>query len=111
MNERVSDLIEDDGFVISGTKKIFVKNFHEAYETLMKEGFSGVKIQRYKGLGEMSPEQLSETTMNPASRSLLKVNITDAMEADRLFNELMGEDVENRRAFISENASRATIDI
>lgn len=111
MNERVSDLIEDGGFVLSGSKKILVKNFHEAYETLMKEGFTGVKIQRYKGLGEMSPEQLSETTMNPASRSLLKVNITDAMEADRLFNELMGEDVENRRAFISENASRATIDI
>ena len=110
MNERVSDLIEDGGFVLSGSKKILVKNFHEAYETLMKEGFTGVKIQRYKGLGEMSPEQLSETTMNPASRSLLKVNITDAMEADRLFNELMGEDVENRRAFISENASRATID-
>ena len=111
MNERVADLIEEGGFVLSGSKKIEVKNFHEAYETLMKEGFSGVKIQRYKGLGEMSPEQLSETTMNPASRSLLKVNITDAMEADRLFNELMGEDVENRKTFISENASRATIDI
>ena len=59
----------------------------------------------------MSPEQLSETTMNPDTRTLLKVSITDAMEADRLFNELMGEDVENRKVFISENASRATIDI
>ncbi len=111
MNLRVSDLIEKDGFVLSGTKKFPVKNFHEAYEFLMKEGFSGVKIQRYKGLGEMSPEQLSETTMNPDTRTLLKVSITDAMEADRLFNELMGEDVENRKVFISENASRATIDI
>lgn len=111
MNKRVLDLIEADGFVLAGSKKIPVKNFHEAYEILMKEGFSGVKIQRYKGLGEMSPEQLSETTMNPASRSLLKVSISDAMEADRLFNELMGDDVENRKVFISENAARATVDI
>lgn len=77
----------------------------------MKEGFSGVKIQRYKGLGEMSAEQLSETTMNPDTRSLLKVHITDAMEADRLFNELMGEDVEDRKIFIAENASKANLDI
>ena len=111
MNKRVLDLIEADGFVLAGSKKIPVKNFHEAYEILMKEGFSGVKIQRYKGLGEMSPEQLSETTMNPASRSLLKVSISDAMEADRLFNELMGDDVENRKVFVSENAARATVDI
>lgn len=77
----------------------------------MKEGFAGVSIQRYKGLGEMMAEQLSETTMNPDTRSLLKVSITDAMEADRLFNELMGEDVENRKIFITENAANATLDI
>ena len=77
----------------------------------MKEGFAGVSIQRYKGLGEMMAEQLSETTMNPDTRSLLKVSITDAMEADRLFNELMGEDVENRKTFITENAANATLDI
>lgn len=111
MNSKVNDLVEDGGYVQIGTKQIPVKTFHQAYETLMKEGFSGVKIQRYKGLGEMSPEQLSETTMNPDSRTLLKVNITDAMEADRLFTELMGEDVENRKVFISENASKATLDI
>lgn len=111
MNSKVNDLVEDGGYVQIGTKQIPVMTFHQAYETLMKEGFSGVKIQRYKGLGEMSPEQLSETTMNPDSRTLLKVNITDAMEADRLFTELMGEDVENRKVFISENASKATLDI
>ena len=111
MNSKVNGLIEKDGFVQTGSKQIPVNNFHQAYEVLMKEGFSGVKIQRYKGLGEMSAEQLSETTMNPDTRSLLKVHITDAMEADRLFNELMGEDVEDRKIFIAENASKANLDI
>lgn len=111
MNSKVNGLIEKDGFVQVGSKQIPVDNFHQAYEVLMKEGFSGVKIQRYKGLGEMSAEQLSETTMNPDTRSLLKVHITDAMEADRLFNELMGEDVEDRKIFIAENASKANLDI
>lgn len=111
MNAKVNGLIEKDGYVQIGTKQFPVKNFHQAYETLMKEGFSGVKIQRYKGLGEMSAEQLSETTMNPDTRSLLKVHITDAMEADRLFNELMGEDVDDRKVFIAENAAKANLDI
>ncbi|MGN1281942.1 MAG: DNA topoisomerase (ATP-hydrolyzing) subunit B [Succinivibrio sp.] len=111
INKKVFDLVEKDGYVLCKNNKIPVKNFHEAYEILMREGFSGVKIQRYKGLGEMSKEQLSETTMNPDTRTMLKVKLTDAMEADRLFNELMGEDVENRKIFISENASKANLDI
>ncbi len=111
MNEKVNGLIEKDGYVQIGQKQIPVSNFDEAYHVMMKEGFSGVKIQRYKGLGEMSPEQLSETTMNPDTRTLLKVDVTDAMEADRLFTALMGENVENRKVFIAENASKATLDI
>lgn len=111
MNSKICGLIESSGFIKVGETEYPVKNFHEAYEFLMKQGFTGVKIQRYKGLGEMSPEQLSETTMNPDTRTLLKVSVTDAMEANRLFEELMGENVENRKIFIAENASKATIDI
>jgi DNA gyrase subunit B len=72
---------------------------------------SKVRIQRYKGLGEMNAEELWETTMNPEKRILKQVNIEDAQEADKVFDILMGTDVENRKIFIQSNAQSANLDI
>ncbi len=80
-------------------------------DAMVKEMGENAKIQRYKGLGEMDPEQLWETTMDPAFRTLKRVNINDAMEADKVFEMLMGEEVGPRREFIQENAVYAELDI
>ena len=81
-----------------------VKTYGELIEQIFALGKKGLTIQRYKGLGEMNPEQLWETTMNPETRTLLQVKIDDEVESDMIFTVLMGDQVEPRREFIYENA-------
>ena len=100
-------LLGEGAYVKRGSEQQPVKEFREAIEWLLAEVQRGVGIQRYKGLGEMNPEQLWETTLNPRTRRLLRVDISDQIITDRVINELMGKDPSARFRFIMDRAEEA----
>ncbi|MXZ45071.1 MAG: DNA topoisomerase (ATP-hydrolyzing) subunit B [Gammaproteobacteria bacterium] len=110
IHEQTSNLFEEGAKVVQGNAEHEIASFAEAYDWLLTRAREGVRLQRYKGLGEMNPEQLWETTMDPNVRHMSRVSVDDGSTANELFSTLMGEDVESRKAFIRDNALSVSLE-
>lgn len=108
--DQTSNLFEVGAKVAQGNAEHEITSFADAYDWLLARAREGVRLQRYKGLGEMNPEQLWDTTMDPQIRHMCRVSVDDAGTANELFSTLMGEDVESRKAFIRDNALSVSLE-
>jgi DNA gyrase subunit B len=104
LSRTLMGLIGSGAYVKKGEARQEIRSFREALDWLLEQARKGQTIQRYKGLGEMNPDQLWDTTINPETRRLVQVRIEDALGADEIFSTLMGDQVEPRREFIERNA-------